>query len=184
MSNLNIGPKIQQYRTQRGMSLRALAEMTGITASMISQIEKNGVNPSIKTLKAISDALEFPLYILFQEETDPEKDLIVRKDEYLSLGNGKNEVEYNLLTSDTRGIIEFIQMVIPANTVTADKEGRHIGEETAYVEHGRVYISLNGREYLLNQGDAVKIPAGTGHRWFNRTKEEVRVIFAITPPSF
>ena len=51
MVNLNIGQKIQRYRNQRGLSLRGLAEKTGITASMISQIENNSVNPSINTLK-------------------------------------------------------------------------------------------------------------------------------------
>ena len=56
MVNLNIGQKIQRYRNQRGLSLRGLAEKTGITASMISQIENNSVNPSINTLKKANTA--------------------------------------------------------------------------------------------------------------------------------
>ena len=72
MVNLNIGQKIQRYRNQRGLSLRGLAEKTGITASMISQIENNSVNPSINTLKTLAETLDFPLYVLFQEENDPE----------------------------------------------------------------------------------------------------------------
>ena len=79
MVNLNIGQKIQRYRNQRGLSLRGLAEKTGITASMISQIENNSVNPSINTLKTLAETLDFPLYVLFQEENDPEQELIVRK---------------------------------------------------------------------------------------------------------
>ena len=58
MVNLNIGQKIQRYRNQRGLSLRGLAEKTGITASMISQIENNSVNPSINTLKTLAETLE------------------------------------------------------------------------------------------------------------------------------
>ena len=87
MVNLNIGQKIQKYRTQRGLSLRGLAEKTGITASMISQIENNAVNPSINTLKTLAETLDFPLYVLFQEDSDPEQELIVRKGEYRSIGN-------------------------------------------------------------------------------------------------
>ena len=86
MVNLNIGQKIQRYRNQRGLSLRGLAEKTGITASMISQIENNSVNPSINTLKTLAETLDFPLYVLFQEENDPEQELIVRKGEYRSIG--------------------------------------------------------------------------------------------------
>ena len=171
MVNLNIGQKIQRYRNQRGLSLRGLAEKTGITASMISQIENNSVNPSINT-------------VLFQEENDPEQELIVRKGEYRSIGNRNSEVAYNLLTADTRGSIEFVLMEIPPQTFTADKEHTHTGEETSYVEYGDVDIWLNGEKFRLHAGDAIRIPAGTHHRWFNPGDEMVRVIFAVTPPSF
>ena len=134
MVNLNIGQKIQRYRNQRGLSLRGLAEKTGITASMISQIENNSVNPSINTLKTLAETLDFPLYVLFQEENDPEQELIVRKGEYRSIGNRNSEVAYNLLTADTKASIEFVLMEIPPQTVTSDKDRSHVGEETAYVE--------------------------------------------------
>lgn len=184
MVNLNIGQKIQKYRTQRGLSLRGLAEKTGITASMISQIENNAVNPSINTLKTLAETLDFPLYVLFQEDSDPEQELIVRKGEYRSIGNRNSEVAYNLLTADTKASIEFVLMEIPLQTVTSDKDRSHVGEETAYVEEGDVTISLNGEPFELHTGDAVRIPAGTGHRWFNTGDKMVRVIFAVTPPSF
>lgn len=184
MVNLNIGQKIQRYRNQRGLSLRGLAEKTGITASMISQIENNSVNPSINTLKTLAETLDFPLYVLFQEENDPEQELIVRKGEYRSIGNRNSEVAYNLLTADTRGSIEFVLMEIPPQTFTADKEHTHTGEETSYVEYGNVDIWLNGEKFRLHTGDAIRIPAGTLHRWFNPGDEMVRVIFAVTPPSF
>ena len=157
MVNLNIGQKIQRYRNQRGLSLRGLAEKTGITASMISQIENNSVNPSINTLKTLAETLDFPLYVLFQEENDPEQELIVRKGEYRSIGNRNSEVAYNLLTADTRGSIEFVLMEIPPQTFTADKEHHHTGEETSYVEYGDVDIWLNGEKFRLHAGDAVRI---------------------------
>ena len=184
MVTLNIGQKIQKFRTQQGLSLRGLAEKTGITASMISQIEKNTVNPSIHTLKTLAETLDFPLYVLFQEDSDPEQELIVRNGEYRSIGNRNSEVAYNLLTADTKGSIEFVLMEIPPYTTTSDRERSHVGEETAYVEQGDVVISLNGEPFTLHTGDAVRIPAGTDHRWYNPGNTMVRVIFAVTPPSF
>ena len=182
MVNLNIGQKIQKYRTQRGLSLRGLAEKTGITASMISQIENNAVNPSINTLKTLAETLDFPLYVLFQEDSDPEQELIVRKGEYRSIGNRNSEVAYNLLTADTKASIEFVLMEIPPQTVTSDKDRSHVGEETAYVEEGDVTISLNGELFELHTGDAVRIPAGTGHRWFNTGDKTETVIIAPNDP--
>ena len=103
---------------------------------------------------------------------------------YRSIGNRNSEVAYNLLTADTRGSIEFVLMEIPPQTFTADKEHPHTGEETSYVEYGDVDIWLNGEKFRLHAGDAIRIPAGTHHRWFNPGDEMVRVIFAVTPPSF
>ena len=66
MDELNIGKKLQEIRKQRGLTLREVADQTGITASMLSQMERDLVNPSINTLKAISKTLDVPLFRFFQ----------------------------------------------------------------------------------------------------------------------
>ncbi len=101
MVNLNIGQKIQRYRNQRGLSLRGLAEKTGITASMISQIENNSVNPSINTLKTLAETLDFPLYVLFQEDSDPEQE--PSSGRRIPLHRQPEQRGRLLLTADTRG---------------------------------------------------------------------------------
>lgn len=184
MLKLNIGEKIQKYRQARGVSLRELAEMSGLTASMLSQLENNSVNPSINTLRTLSEVLEFPLYTLFQEDASLEEQLIVRKGNYQVMGRLGKEVTYSLLTPDLRGMIEFVMMDIPPRTSTADKDRYHNGEETAYVLEGDVDITLDGNVYTLHEGDAVKIPMGVTHSWMNNSDKMVHVIFAITPPSF
>ena len=57
IEEIDLGKKIQDFRNMRSMSLRELAKRAGTTASMLSQIERNLVNPSISTLKSISQAL-------------------------------------------------------------------------------------------------------------------------------
>ena len=184
MNDFDIGGKIQLYRNRKGLSLREVSTLTGVTASMISQIENNSVNPSINTLKAIAEALDFPLYVLFREEASAEDELIVRQGHYKKLGVEGIDVQYNLLTKDVRGMIEFVLMELPPGTASASQERGHRGEETAYVTEGRVKIWLEGREYELNEGDAVKIPPQASHRWVNESPAPVKVVFAVTPPSF
>lgn len=183
MVNLNIGQKIQRYRNQRGLSLRGLAEKTGITASMISQIENNSVNPSINTLKTLAETLDFPLYVLFQEENDPEQELIVRKGDIRSIGNRNSEVAYNLLTADTRGSIEFVLMEIPPRPLRRTKNTPTRGKRLLMSNMADVTSGSTVRN-PPPCWRAVRIPAGTLHRWFNPGDEMVRVIFAVTPPSF
>ena len=47
MEDINLGKKVQDFRNKSGMSLRELAKRAGLTASMLSQIERDLVNPSI-----------------------------------------------------------------------------------------------------------------------------------------
>ncbi|WP_315329532.1 cupin domain-containing protein [Treponema socranskii] len=184
MQDFNFGVKIQEYRNMKGISLRELASRTGVTASMLSQIENNNVNPSINTLRQIAEALDFPLYALFQENTSMEDELIVRKGNYHVIGKEGEEVDYRLLTPNTRGMIEFVLMTIPPQTVSSDKEYSHKGEETAYIIEGCVSVYINGKSYQLHSGDAVRIPPQTRHKWFNQSDKKVEVIFAVSPPSF
>ena len=69
---------------------------------MISQIENNGVNPSINTLRALADALDFPLYMLFQEAPSAENELIVRKGHYRKLGMEGDPLRRKVLTEVRR----------------------------------------------------------------------------------
>ena len=184
MEEMDIGGRIQEYRKAAGMSLRELAAHAEISPSMLSQIENNAVNPSINTLKSIAEVLQIPLYKFFKPQAPTPADQIVRQGEHRIIGHWGTEVTYKLLTPDTDSTIEFILMEIPAGTVTTKVPRGHQGEETAYVMEGQVEITVDDQTYQLSAGDSIRILPGHPHKWSNRSKELVRVIFAVTPPSF
>lgn len=184
MEELNLGKKIQAIRNGKKLSVRKLAAMTGLTASMISQIENGAVNPSIPTLRAISSALETPVYYFFKDEDTAS--VVVSPNERKTLGN-KNEpsMVYELLTPDTRGEIEFCMMVIPPKTYSCREPKGHYGEEVAFFYSGEeVQLEIDGDTYTLHHEDSIRIPGSAMHRWYNPTEETVQVIFAVSPPSF
>lgn len=183
MEDINLGARVRQFRNMRGLSLRELAARAGTTPSMLSQMENNGVNPSINTLKSLAAALQVPLFKFFQDENKEEK-VIVRKGKYKIIGRPEEEVVYQLLTPDVSGMIEFCSMTVPPGQVSSEREMEHAGEEVAYVMTGAVRIYMEGKEYELGEGDCVRIPPQCLHRWENHEEEEAKVIFAITPPSF
>lgn len=186
MDELNLGKKLQMYRTSRGMSIRELSDATGITASMLSQIEHEQVNPSINSLNNIAKALGVPLYCFFQEEII--KEPVVRHDSRKTIGRPESaeEAYYELLTPDTNGTIEFCMMVIPPHPDSFDSIHCHTGEEVAYFlgDGDRVELTIEGRALYLEQNDSVRIAPFANHVWHNGTDVTARVIFAITPPSF
>ena len=184
MDDLDIGSVLQACRGEKKISLRQLAERTGLTASLLSQIERNLVNPSINTLKVIAAALEIPTYKFFMGG-GADKNLVVRHDARITLGRPETEDSvYELLTANVSGSIEFCMMHIPAQNGSHNVESIHKGEEVAYVSKGRITVYVNGAPYELETGDSVLIPPGSVHRWQNSADEEAQVLFAITPPSF
>ena len=83
MEEINIGAKVQEYRSQRQYSLRELAARADITPSMLSQIENNTANPSINSIRAIAAALDVPIFKFFQCDDVVSEKLIVRKGNYI-----------------------------------------------------------------------------------------------------
>lgn len=184
MDELNIGKKLLEFRESKGFTLRELAQKTSLTPSMLSQLERGLVNPSINTLRVIAMALEVPLFRFFQEDED-NRSLIVRKGMRKTIGQpGQSDVEYDLLTPNVSGSIEFCMMHIPPKSNSGEGSQRHDGEEVAYVLSGRVTLLLDGTPETLEAGDSVRIPPRMVHCWENPGDEEVQVIFAVTPPSF
>ena len=181
--DINIGTKVQEFRKKSGMSLRELAGLAELSPSMLSQIESNSVNPSINTLKNIAQALRVPLYQFFKEDARADR-LIVRKGENRIIGQAGQEVLYKLLTPDVSGAIEFCLMEIPSGTASSDVCREHTGEEVAYMIAGEIDLHMNGDVHHLREGDSVKIPPLTPHRWVNSYGQEFKAVFAITPPSF
>lgn len=184
MNELNIGKKIQDIRSGKSISIRKLAAISGLTASMISQIESGTVNPSISTLRAISTALETPLYRFFKEDADSA--VVVTPDTRKTLGSKlEPSVVYELLTPNTLGDIEFCMMIVPAKSFSNQKMNSHVGEETAFFYSGEVVeLEIEGVHYTLHHEDSIRIPGGAMHRWYNPTEQPVQVVFAVTPPSF
>lgn len=184
MDNLRLGEKIQTLRTQRGLSVRGLAALAGITPSMLSQMENERVTPSIQTLRSLAGALDIPLYTFFQDvgTTSP----VVTPENRATIGRkGDPDVTYELLTPDTQGSIEFCMMVIPPHTSSNAVPQCHIGEEVAFFQSGTaVELELEGVRHPMRPGDSVRIPAQTRHIWHNTGNDAAQVIFAISPPSF
>jgi len=65
MVEVDISKNITTYRKMKDLTIKELATLTGVTPSLLSQIEKGTANPSINTLKQISYALDIPIFNFF-----------------------------------------------------------------------------------------------------------------------
>ena len=90
---LGIGEKLRTARQNQGLSLRELAARAEISASMLSQIENNKANPSVRSLHSIADALGVPFDYFFPNQ--PETDVYAQ---------GVDEVNHEVTASDMRSL--------------------------------------------------------------------------------
>ena len=184
MNDVEISKKICEYRKRKGLTIKELANLTGVTSSLLSQIEKGTANPSLNTIKQISNALNIPLFNFFINDSHTEN-LVVRKNKRKKMVFKDDEnLAYELLTPNLQGDIEFVLMTIPPNEYSSNEQFSHKGEEVAYVISGNVNLYMLNTVIELNCGDSVKIPTLTQHKWENISNKECQVIFAVTPPSF
>jgi len=184
MQDINIGQKIMEFRKEKNLTIKDLASKTGLTSSLLSQIERSLANPSINSLKIIAKTLEVPLFLFFMQEPDLSS-LVVRKDERRKIEfPSSSNVIYELLSPNFEGQIEFANMILSSGAHSSKMLLEHDGEEVALVTNGNVNLYVGKELITLSNGDSIKIPAKTMHRWVNPFIESAEVIFAITPPTF
>src|SRR5688572_29780643 len=86
-SNLNaIGEQLHESRTRLNLSVQALADASGISAGMISQIERGLANPSINTISKLASALGLQLGVFFEPRPQTDQELVVRKNQRRRIG--------------------------------------------------------------------------------------------------
>ena len=180
-----IGEKIHKRRKELKMSLRHLAEEIEMTASYLSQIERECVDPSIKSLRKIADALSIPLLYLLAE-TQP-ANLLVREEDRKKLRIPSSALEYELLTPDLDRKLEmFIGHIDPkmGNVAFPLRNPPPETDECMLVTSGCLCIELEGTEYELNVGDSLYFKGYQLTKIFAKGTEIAAFIAAITPAIF
>lgn len=183
-----LGARIKELRTERGVSLKDMAAEINVSASLLSQIERNLANPSLNTLRAIANYLDVPMFSFFEVREDPDA-MVVRYNDRIQITNGKNNSKelkqgYDLLSPDMKGVIQMCEMSLGPHQYSAEKFNVHRAEEVAVCTEESIELVLKNGSITLDKGDSVRIPAGTPHRWKNSSDKNCAIIFAISPPDF
>lgn len=177
-----VGDKIRSLRQQRGMTVNELAEAVGLSASAVSQIERGVVDPSLRTLRAVADMLDAPVFSLFLES--PYQDILVRKDQRRSFSPADHQATYELLTPDLNRRLEMIFMYLEPGISSPDHPMPHAGDECMVVLEGKAEVEASGQHYVLEEGDSIYLTEGVPHKVTNIGDEMLVCVVGITPASF
>ncbi|MBN2898800.1 MAG: helix-turn-helix domain-containing protein [Clostridia bacterium] len=180
MSNVKIGNKISEVRKKRGLSIREFSKKVDLSASLLSQIERGMANPSLNTLRMIAEGLDMPLYTLFIDEIQHEL-LILRKSERRRINHRDSEhVVFDLLSPDyMKSNVEMLWAILNPNSETTPTYMSHEKEEFALVMKGEVWVVIDEREYLLEEGDMVRLLPRMKHKFKNTSDETIEILFIL-----
>jgi transcriptional regulator with XRE-family HTH domain len=177
---MELGNRLRARRQELGLSLRELAERVGLTASFLSQIERDLASPSIESLSKISDALDVPVFHFLLEPDI--KSPVVRRDERAKLRLPGSNLAYELMTPDLNRKMEVFMAEREPGEQKITIPLRQETEEFIYVLQGELEIQLAEEAYLLGPGDSVYFDGPLLRRLAARGDTTLRFITAITPP--
>ncbi len=178
----HVNDRIRVLRKRKGISLRKLAELSHLSASSVSAIERGVSAPSVGTLQRLAAALDTTVPQLL-DTARPRRNLVVRPHERQRLDMETPGVVFeNLYTIDTT-LQSILISVEPGHG--SQESYSHDGEEFLYVLAGSLELTLNEiYSYRLGTGDAMTFQSTRPHRWHNPGKERTVIVWVNTPPTF
>jgi len=192
-----LGAKIKTIRIEKKLKIVDVAKMTGLTSSMLSQVERSLISPSIDTLKRIGGAFGTPVSVFFEEGSSarisadpdmqaakaPDKPPVVKEHQRKVLSPGPG-ITYYLLNPDLSGPIELLYNVYEPGTGGEKDPFAHAGNECGLILEGELLVTVDGQSYFLNKGDSITFSSELPHTKKNIGKERCVCIWASTPPWF
>lgn len=177
-----LGKTVRLFREKSGRNLAVVAKAAGISISMLSQIERGLVSPSIDTLCMVCKALDLDVAELFRRLLQDEPVRVHRYGERLTMK--QHGVRYEqLMTSQTpRFPAEMFLIEVAEKHSTAMSGGGHEGVEIGYVLAGEARLEAGGKSCDLHEGDSVYFEARLPHRLINTGNGFFKAVWSISPP--
>jgi len=182
----DLGLRLREARAGR-FTVKELASKAGVSAGVISEVERGQGNPSFRTLYRISQALGLRVGdLLIPNGGRPQRAAeVVQRDQRKLLQLGENGLVWQLLTPNLQGKLEVLKTTIPPGFSNEEAPFGHEGEECVHLLSGDgLQVTVADELFTLREGDAITYDSGKAHWWSNPTDTNAVVIGVVTPPSF
>ena len=175
----SLGRRLRALRTELGITLAQLGGMVGLSASYLSQIERNKTKPSLATLSSIAETLGVELSSFFEHSTPVWQ--VVRKGRGEEVADRRAKVTFELLSSGgVRGRIEPYRVTCwPAMRIEGDT---HPGEEFVFIFKGQLEVRVGEESLTLKAGDSIHYQGSQPHAWRNESGKECMLMWALSTP--
>lgn len=180
--NQNISMNLKRIRLARGYSLDTVAEQTGVSKSMLGQIERGEANPTIGILGKIVSGLRVELTDLV--ETPRERVYPVSRKWLVPTKEAADK--YKIFTyfpyEKGRNFELYTFEILPGAVYASGSHGENT-KEYLIVQKGELSLSVEGTEYIVGEGDAIRFDTDKEHFYGNHGQTLLRIVCVFYYPA-
>ncbi|RVT86524.1 cupin domain-containing protein [Rhodobacteraceae bacterium CCMM004] len=177
-----VGAHIRHLRQARSLSIKDMAEKSGLSIALISQIERGISSASVRVLAKLADGLDVAISDMFEHGKDVGAGdrVVARKREHRRIELNRTGVTKELLTPfETDPRLDIYMMTIEPEGSSSDEDFVHQGEEAGVVLEGGIELFVDAKRYVLGEGDSFRFASNRPHRYLNAGRKTAKVIWAL-----
>jgi transcriptional regulator with XRE-family HTH domain/quercetin dioxygenase-like cupin family protein/predicted Fe-Mo cluster-binding NifX family protein len=175
-----VGRKLRELRNRKGLSLRALADRSGLNVNTLSLVENGKSSPSVSTLQQLALALEMPIATFFESEREEKRIVFTPTEKRPHATFGRTQMQ-NLGKDLAGSTVQPFAVTLNPGTGSGDQMIVHTGHEFVYCLSGSIRYQIEQEEYILKPGDSLVFEAHLPHCWENKGEETAQILLILYP---
>lgn len=180
ISSVEVGQQLRELRTGQSLSIRSLAERSGLNANTLSLIENGRTSPSVSTLQQLAIALGVPITAFFEVEI-PKNNISYQKEGQ----RHQAAFAYGMIADLGAGLTLHGGQPLLVTLEPKAKSGPtpivHTGHEFVYCLEGHLLYTIEAHLFPLNPGDSLLFEAHLPHCWQNVGETTSRSLLIMCP---
>ncbi|MBL6945051.1 MAG: helix-turn-helix transcriptional regulator [Rhodospirillales bacterium] len=176
----NVGEFVRKLRRSRGLTLEDLSEGSGVSKSMLSQIERNKTNPTLATVWRLCECLGVSVDAMFGREDKPPVLDVLQAHATPSIRSADGKIEARILGPlDLGGLVEWYEVRAEPGAVLASQAHDPGTTEHLTVLEGVLAIEVGGEIRKVAIDETVRYRADQPHAIRNDTSKPARALLVV-----
>ena len=175
-----VGRRIRLLRRQHGLSLKSLAQHSGLNINTLSMIENGKSSPSVGTLQQLAQALAVPLSSFFETTMLQKQVVHLRADQRPGTFFNKTRIE-SLGQGLTGNVVQPFIVYLKPEAGSGQQAVLHTGFEFVFCLFGEIIYRIDEKDYTLTNGDSLLFESHLPHRWQNKSTQEAAFLLIFYP---
>lgn len=178
--SIDVGHQLRELRTGRGLSIRTLAEVSGLNVNTLSLIENGKTSPSVSTLQLLATALGVPITAFFESEPSQKRIVFQKAGQRRRAAFSRGTLE-DLAAGLTLHGGQLLLVMLEPGADSGLTPIVHTGHEFVFCLEGQLSYTIQEQSFTLEPGDSLIFEAHLPHRWRNPGEALMRSLLVLYP---